>query len=107
VQYFRVALGLRKNHGPAMLGLAQTFLLRGDQPQAALWYRTYLKKFPTGPGAQEAQKKLPRLARRRTRVAHDAPGRGAASAEAGPESPAAEAPKDPPKGPPADSPSDE
>lgn len=58
VDRFDAALAIEPDSGDAMLGLAESYKVRGRTAQATEFYKKYLKVHPSGPKAGVAQKHL-------------------------------------------------
>jgi tetratricopeptide (TPR) repeat protein len=63
VDHFKHALAVAPDYGDALIGLAESYKVRGDKTQAAEFYRRYLKAQPNGSRAAMAQKNLKELER--------------------------------------------
>jgi tetratricopeptide (TPR) repeat protein len=61
VDYFKHALAVSPEYGDALIGLAESYKVRGEKSQASEYYRRYLKAQPSGPRAAMAQKNLREL----------------------------------------------
>jgi tetratricopeptide (TPR) repeat protein len=55
IDRFQHVLRLSPGHGDALIGLAETYKVRGDNERALDYYRQYLKAFPAGPKAEMAR----------------------------------------------------
>jgi tetratricopeptide (TPR) repeat protein len=58
---FRRVLELAPGNGEAIIGLAQTYKLRGDKARALEFYQRYLKELPTGSKAAMAESNVKAL----------------------------------------------
>jgi predicted Zn finger-like uncharacterized protein len=58
VDRFKQALQVAPDYGDALIGLAESYQVRGDRPQAINYYRRYLRAQPNGPKAAMAQKNI-------------------------------------------------
>ncbi len=58
VDRFNAALAVDATAGDAMLGLAESYKVRGQTPRAIDFYKKYLAAHPGGPKAQMAQKNI-------------------------------------------------
>lgn len=55
IDRFQHVLRLSPGHGDALIGLAETYKVRGDNDRALDYYRQYLKAFPSGSKAEMAR----------------------------------------------------
>jgi predicted Zn finger-like uncharacterized protein len=61
INWFHRALKSNSRHADAIMGLAEAYKYRGDNPQAVRFYQRYLEAFPAGPEAAVARRNLKEL----------------------------------------------
>jgi predicted Zn finger-like uncharacterized protein len=113
VDHFKRALQIAPEFGEALIGLAESYKVRGEKGQALDYYRRYLKAQPNGPRAAMAQKNVRELEARgatsapattTTTTTTESPAAATGGGESGEPGKGDEAPRALPRPPPSDQP---